>query len=48
MIIKNWLFFAQLTNDTTYKKITNKITLNPNLEKTIRRYKLNNQKFNHQ
>ena len=46
MIIKNWLFFAQLTNDTTYKKITNKITLNPNLEKTIRRYKLKNQKFN--
>ena len=43
MIIKNWLFFAQLTNDATYKKITDKITFNPNLEKTIRRYKLNNQ-----
>ena len=42
MIIKNWLFFAQMTDDVSYKKITNKITLNPNLERTIRRYKLNN------
>ena len=46
MIIKNWLFFAKLIKDETYKKITQKIIVNPNLEKIIKINKLNNKKIN--
>ena len=40
MIIKNWLFFAKLTNDDSYKKISQKITFNSNLKKIIEQNKL--------
>ena len=42
---KNWLFFAKLIKDETYKKITQKIIVNPNLEKIIKINKLNNKKI---
>jgi tetratricopeptide (TPR) repeat protein len=41
MIIKNWLFFAKLTNDESYKKIIMNININPNLKKIIEQNKLN-------
>lgn len=40
MIIKNWLFFAKLTNDQTYKKLTHKIIDNENLKRIIEHNKL--------
>ena len=40
MIIKNWLLFAKLINDESYKKIIENININPNLKKIIERNKL--------
>ena len=42
MIIKNWLFFAKLTNDNSYKKIETKINFNPFLEEIIKKNKFQN------
>ncbi len=42
MIIRNWLIFARITKDETYKKITDKILINPQLEKIISQNKINN------
>ncbi len=42
MIIKNWLIFARMIKDETYKKITDKILVNPQLEKIINQNRLNN------
>tara|TARA_A100001234_G_scaffold220287_1_gene232906 strand:- start:1442 stop:2707 length:1266 start_codon:yes stop_codon:yes gene_type:complete len=41
MIIKNWLFFAYLINDKSYKLIQEKTTTNFTLEKIVRQNKLN-------
>lgn len=41
MIIRNWLFFAKLNNDESYKKIIDNIHLNLNLKKIIEQNKLN-------
>ena len=41
MIIKNWLFFAKLTNDQTYKYISEELTKNPNLIEIVKRNKKN-------
>jgi hypothetical protein len=41
MIIKNWLFFAKLTNDQSFKKIVENINNNSNLKKIIEQNKLN-------
>ena len=41
MIIKNWLFFAKLINDESYKKIIENININSNLKKIIEQNKLN-------
>ena len=41
MIIKNWLFFAKLTNDDSFKKIAENINNNSNLKKIIEQNKLN-------
>ena len=41
MIIRNWLFFASLINDQSYKTIQEKTTPNSNLEKIVRQNKLN-------
>ena len=41
MIIRNWLFFARLINDQSYKTIQEKTTPNSNLEKIVRQNKLN-------
>ena len=45
MIIRNWLIFARMIKDDTYKKITNKILINPQLEKIINQNKINNVKI---
>ena len=41
MIIKNWLFFAHLINDKSYKLIQKKTSPNLALEKIVRQNKLN-------
>ena len=45
MIIRNWLIFARMIKDETYKKITEKILINPQLEKLINKNKINNLKI---
>ena len=40
MIIRNWLFFANLTKDQTYEKFDHKFTINNNLKKIIQVNKL--------
>lgn len=45
MIIRNWLIFARMIKDETYKKITEKILINPHLEKLINQNKINNLKI---
>ena len=42
MIIKNWLFFAKLTNDNSYKKIETKINFNFFLKEIIKKNKFKN------
>ena len=42
MIIRNWLMFASMINDQTYKKIADKVSINPHLKKIINKNKLNN------
>ena len=41
MIIRNWLYFAKLNNDESYKKIIDNINVNLNLKKIIEKNKLN-------
>ena len=41
MVIRNWIFFAHLTKDKSYKSIQENITRNPNLEKIVRQNKPN-------
>tara|TARA_B100001109_G_scaffold248359_1_gene239086 strand:- start:407 stop:1672 length:1266 start_codon:yes stop_codon:yes gene_type:complete len=40
MIIRNWLFFASLTKDDTFKKFKQSYNVNPNLKKIIEMNKL--------
>ena len=45
MVIRNWLIFARMIKDKSYKKITEKILINPHLEKLISQNKINNLKI---
>lgn len=42
MVIRNWLYFAKMTKDNSYKRISNDLFANPSLEKIIKRNKLIN------
>ena len=41
MVIRNWMFFAHLTKDKSYKSIQENIIRNPGLEKIVRQNKPN-------
>ena len=41
MIIKNWLFFAKLTNDLTYENISKELIENPVITKIVKKNKNN-------
>tara|TARA_B100000963_G_C22155928_1_gene463861 strand:- start:100 stop:546 length:447 start_codon:yes stop_codon:yes gene_type:complete len=41
MVIRNWIFFAHLTKDRSYKSIQENVIRNPGLEKIVRQNKPN-------